>query len=359
MSCLVLSHSRLLHDLLSFVVMAWKRRNDSRFTLNSLPFFAMYGLPVITVLSQFTSTDWHAFIPVIVIFVVVPILDFVYPLHPDNWFPALTQSERLHLDSRPSFRLATCLWPLMQFPVLFWVCHRVSTMSLSPTRLLGLLLSFGLCSSFGVLCSHELVHRHSALERALAELLLTSVWYGHYAIEHVSGHHVHVATSDDLCTMRYAESLYSFFPRAVIGGLRFAYTFEVRRLKREGLAFLSFQNRLLRYVVLQSLFPLLLWTIFGPSSVAVFIFQAFIAVLLLICTNGIEHYGLVRSHLPNGLYEPVGPRHSWDAPQTISNFMLLKLQLHADHHIRKFSSVFLPKCLLFRISSRFGSCIQY
>lgn len=311
--------------------------NRPYLSLSALPFFTMYALPVLTVLTQFTSSDWHSFIPTIVIFVLIPIADFVYPLRPESWFPALTPIERRDLDSRLSFRLATCLWPAVQIPLLIWVCHHVSNTPLSGTRLLGLLISLGLCTGFGILCAHELVHRRSSVERALGELLLTSVWYGHYAIEHVSGHHIHVATADDLCTMHYGESFYGFLTRAVVGGFRFAYRFEVSRLKRERLSFICIENRLLRYAVLQTMMPLLLWRVFGVSALKAFFFQAFLAVLLLECINGIEHYGLARRRMPNGSYEPVGPRHSWDAPQTLSNFMLLKLQLHADHHIREFS----------------------
>lgn len=315
----------------------WERAEEVKYTLSSLPFFTMYALPAIMFATQFTSTDWHTFAPLIVTFVIIPILEFLYPIHAENLFPSLTLSERRSLETRLSFRLPTFLWPLVQFPVLIWVCHRVSTTLLSTTRLLGLLFSLGLCSSFGLVCGHELVHRRSALERALGELLLTSVCSGHYAIEHISGHHIHVATPDDVGTMHYGESIYSFFPRTVVGSIRFAYEFEVLRLKRQGLNFISFQNRLLRYCILQTLIPITLWRFFGASSIVVFIFQAFIAIFLLACINGIQHYGLVRVRLPNGLYEPVGPKHSWDAPQTLSNFLLLTLHFHADHHIRKFS----------------------
>lgn len=37
------------------------------------------------------------------------------------------------------------------------------------------------------------------------------------------------------------------------------------------------------------------------------------------------------------MYERVGPTHSWDAPQRVTNILLLKLQRHSDHHLRECS----------------------
>jgi alkane 1-monooxygenase len=42
--------------------------------------------------------------------------------------------------------------------------------------------------------------------------------------------------------------------------------------------------------------------------------------------NYVEHYGLLRKKDPvTGEYEPVSIRHSWNAPQVITNYMLFKL----------------------------------
>ena len=49
-------------------------------------------------------------------------------------------------------------------------------------------------------------------------------------------------------------------------------------------------------------------------------------------TNYIEHYGLLRKKDAQGIYEPVDIRHSWNAPQVVTNHMLFKLQRHSDHH---------------------------
>ena len=50
--------------------------------------------------------------------------------------------------------------------------------------------------------------------------------------------------------------------------------------------------------------------------------------------NYIEHYGLTRKHLGNGQYETVGAHHSWNAAHMASNWLLINLQRHSDHHIK-------------------------
>ena len=48
--------------------------------------------------------------------------------------------------------------------------------------------------------------------------------------------------------------------------------------------------------------------------------------------NYVEHYGLLRQKLPNGRYEAVQPRHSWNTNHIVSNLLTFHLQRHSDHH---------------------------
>lgn len=56
------------------------------------------------------------------------------------------------------------------------------------------------------------------------------------------------------------------------------------------------------------------------------------SIFYLEITNYIEHYGLRRKKLPDGNYEKVTIRHSWNASHRMSNYLLFKLQRHSDHH---------------------------
>jgi alkane 1-monooxygenase len=39
-----------------------------------------------------------------------------------------------------------------------------------------------------------------------------------------------------------------------------------------------------------------------------------------------------RKRLATGFYEKVTPLHSWNASESVSNFLLFQLQRHSDHH---------------------------
>ena len=80
-------------------------------------------------------------------------------------------------------------------------------------------------------------------------------------------------------------------------------------LRRAERGFFHQKNPLLRYVVLQVGFVVLAFGIGGFAGVLLFVFQAFVAVWQLELINYVEHYGLTRKHLGDGVYEHVLPRH--------------------------------------------------
>ena len=70
------------------------------------------------------------------------------------------------------------------------------------------------------------------------------------------------------------------------------------------------------------------------QGLALFVWQEFIEVFQLELINYIEHYGLTRRHLGDGRYETVQPHHSWNAAHRASNWFLINLQRHSDHHTK-------------------------
>ena len=94
------------------------------------------------------------------------------------------------------------------------------------------------------------------------------------------------------------------------------------------------RNPFWRYGLLQLAALALALTLGGWQGLALFIWQAFIAIWQLELTNYVEHYGLTRKHLGQGRYEHVLPRHSWNAEHRASNWLLINLQRHSDHHFK-------------------------
>ena len=71
----------------------------------------------------------------------------------------------------------------------------------------------------------------------------------------------------------------------------------------------------------------------GPLAAAFFVAQAVAAIGVLETVNYLEHYGLQRRLVAPGRYERVGLAHSWNAHQRLTNWLLLNLQRHSDHHV--------------------------
>ncbi len=186
----------------------------------------------------------------------------------------------------------------------------------------------------GINYSHELMHQKSTWERWSADLLLASVFYGHFRSEHLRVHHLHVGTPRDTVTARYNEGFHRFFPRVLRQSVLSAWRAEAAMLARRDLPATHRSNPFWRYLALEAAFAILALLLGGWTGLGLFAVQALTAIWQLELVNYIEHYGLTRRHLGMGRYEHVRPRHSWNATHRASNWLLINLQRHSDHHTR-------------------------
>lgn len=205
--------------------------------------------------------------------------------------------------------------------------------ALSGADVVGLGFLCGeLLGTLGIVVAHELVHRRSWIDRALAEIMMVTVMYPHFCIEHVAGHHKYVGTARDPATARLGESLYRFFPRSVYGGLISAWELETQRLRESGSGWLTPHNRMLRYAVEVAALLGIVGYFGGLSGLEIFVIQSFFAIFAFETINYVQHYGIERKKLSDGTFEPVTLRHSWDSSFRYSNLLFLNLGRHADHH---------------------------
>ena len=258
------------------------------------------------------------------------LLDLAMGLDLENADPATPEADLFW------YRLVTLVWFPLQLVTIFALIHFVTqNETLSTAEAFGLFFGVGVISgTIGINYSHELMHQTNRLERWLADLLLASVLYSHFRSEHLLVHHRYVGTTRDPVTARYNEGFFRFFPRVLRDSLISAFQAEKAMLARRDKAWTDPANPFWRYWLLQGLFVTLAFALGGWLGVALFIFQAAIAVWQLELTNYIEHYGLTRKHLGEGKYEHVQPRHSWNAAHKASNWLLINLQRHSDHHYK-------------------------
>ena len=234
------------------------------------------------------------------------------------------------------YRAITLIWFPVQFALLCWLLWYVPRADhLTGWEKVGVFFGMGVISgTVGINYAHELMHQKSRLERWLADLLLATVLYSHFRSEHLRVHHVWVGTPRDPVTARYNEGFHRFFPRVLIQCRRSAWAAEVAMLARRGLPWWHRANPYWRYWTLQGGMCLLSLGLGGWMGLGLFAVQAAVAIWQLELVNYVEHYGLTRRHLGEGRYEHVLPRHSWNATYRASNWLLINLQRHSDHHYK-------------------------
>jgi alkane 1-monooxygenase len=298
-----------------------------------LPAAAPFWLSLIMIPLVFLATTqggwWWLLLPGYAWYVTT-LLDSILGLNENNPDPD-TATDQLFWH-----RAITIIWFPLQFAAIFGsIWYVQATPHLSVGEKLGLFFGIGVLSgSIGIVYAHELLHQKTQLERWLGDLLLASVLYSHFRTEHLLVHHSWVSTPRDAVSARYNEGFYGFFWRVLTDGPRSAWLAETRFLARAGRSPWDRRNPFWRYAVLQLAMLALAFGLGGWMGLGLFAFQAFIAVWQLELTNYVEHYGLTRKHLGEGRYEPVRPRHSWNASHTATNWLLINLQRHSDHHYK-------------------------
>ena len=165
--------------------------------------------------------------------------------------------------------------------------------------------------------AHELIHRKSPWLFGLGVAVYGLLLFGHHASAHRLVHHAHVATDRDPNSARQGEGYYRFLLRAWPGSIRAGLAAERARTGGPGLYPLH------AGLALAGLGTG--WLIGGAAGVLVWglIGLHFGAQVLL--SDYVQHYGLRREG-------PVGPGHSWNAPQWFSSALMLNAPRHSDHH---------------------------
>ena len=234
------------------------------------------------------------------------------------------------------YRAVTIIWTPLQFVTLFGIIWFVTaTAHLGTLEKIGLFFGIGVMSgTIGITYAHELAHQKPKFERWCADILLSMVLYSHFRSEHLLVHHRYVGTPKDPVTARYNEGFHRYFPRVLRQQPESAFKAEAAMLARKKLPWHHKSNPFWRYAALQLVMLVLAVWIGGFAGLGWFLLQAIVAMWQLELVNYVEHYGLTHKHLGDGKYEHVLPRHSWNASQLASNWLLINLQRHSDHHYK-------------------------
>lgn len=178
--------------------------------------------------------------------------------------------------------------------------------------------------------AHELIHRGNRVLYGLGVAVYASLLFGHHASAHRLVHHRHAASREDPNSARSGEGFYRFFLRAWKGSFAKGYAEEntLRARSQTGRGVHPYAVYIGGAVAALAVG----YAIAGGFGVLVWGALALHAQVQLMLSDYVQHYGLTRARLENGRLEPVGPRHSWNAPHWFSSSLMLNAPRHSDHH---------------------------
>ncbi len=298
--------------------------------MSVLPFYcSIFIFPIVAVLGILHG-GWSTYAVVVVAFVILPLLDMVIGRDHRN----LTEEQYKELEQKKTFRVMTMVYALCEITVTLWGAWYIVQPQITMVEFIGIVFSIGVVNGgLGITIANERVHKPTRIEQWCGKILLLLTWYMHFTIEHVAGHHVRVGTKEDPATARLGESLYAFIPRTIVGGFISAWHISAYKQRRRNRPVWSLENPMIQYQCLPIIFAGLLGLLFGTKAMVFFLGESVIAILLLEIVNYLEHYGLERQILSDGRVENVSVHHSWETRALLSNYVLLRLQRHADHHV--------------------------
>jgi alkane 1-monooxygenase len=181
--------------------------------------------------------------------------------------------------------------------------------------------------SSAIIVAHELIHRSEVHMRLLGKLLLFSVCYEHFVIAHMRGHHLSVATPQDIATARLGESFESYWKRVYVGHFKYAWNSELERLNLQQVPVYHYKmlaNSVLQGMIIEFTLVVLILVFFGWAAMFIFLYQALTGVRLLETINYYQHWGLEQGRAGNTL--------AWVNQSSLTEYALVGLSNHIAHH---------------------------
>ncbi len=296
--------------------------------MKRLKYLLVYTLPV-TVYFSFHSKGAMTFIPFIIFFGFVPLIELFLKPDTSNFDKETIKSEK----NNPIYDWVMYLSVPVQLCMLVYFLFIIRDTPFGTVEFYGRVSAMGLmCGVLGINVGHELGHRLSRKEQFLGEILLLTSLDTHFLPYHNGGHHRDVATPNDAATAKRNQILFIFWFTSHFGSYFKAWQLEKERLRQLGKPSFSFRNRMVVYSIANIALLFSIYYFFNTHVLIAFIGAAILGIMLLETVNYIEHYGLMRKKTETGMYERVKHHHSWNSDHPIGRLLLFNLSRHSDHH---------------------------
>lgn len=296
--------------------------------LKRIKYFLVYLLPILAYFS-FTMEGWICFLPLILVFAIVPFLELFTKADSANFDKETAKLEK----ENKLYSWILYLSVPVQLSMLFLFLNSMQNPSLDTSTYIGRISAMGiLCGILGINIGHELGHRLNRVDQFFGELMLLTSLNTHFLPYHNGGHHFNVATPQDAATARRNEPLYIFWFRSHFMSYREAWQIENKRMTSLGKPSFSLANKMVVYSIANLVVLAAIFLVFGLPVLIAFLLASMMGILLLETVNYIEHYGLLRTKNEHGRYERVKHTHSWNSDHVIGKLFLFNLSRHSDHH---------------------------
>ncbi|WP_296762341.1 alkane 1-monooxygenase [Sediminimonas sp.] len=198
----------------------------------------------------------------------------------------------------------------------------------------GLWAAFGLFfGQVGHPNAHELIHKPGRGARALGRLIYTTLLFGHHASAHLRVHHVHAATDADPNSAPRGQGFWRFAARAWAGSFVAGWRAESALRARAHTSQPWWRHPYAAHVGGALATMAAAAALAGAGGIAALLALAAYAQVQILLSDYVQHYGLRRALRDDGRPAPLGPQHSWNAPQFWSSAMMLNAPRHSDHHL--------------------------
>ncbi|WP_250433592.1 alkane 1-monooxygenase [Hanstruepera flava] len=308
--------------------------------MKDLKYLAALSIPL-TALIGLHFKGLLCFLTPVFSFCIIPILELILPEDNTNYSEAELQNKMVN----KLFDWMLYLNLPIVYGLIIWSLITVTTVPLETYEFVGLVLSLGMVlGTNGINVAHELGHRQTSNERFIGKALLLPSLYMHFFIEHNYGHHLHAATKEDPATARYNQHVYSFWFTSTARQYISAWRIQLKLLKNSGKSFFSVKNDMFWYSVIQIIYLVAVFSVFGNTGLLFAIVAGITGFLLLETVNYIEHYGLLRLKTASGRYERVKENHSWNSNHVVGRIVLYELTRHSDHHYKSSKKYQILEC---------------
>ncbi len=295
--------------------------------MGKIKYFAAYIIPLLAYFT-FNVTGIYAYIGLVVIFIVIPFLELIFPPNTYN----LSATEKALAKEDIFYDIVLYLLVPIHLYLIYYFLLTIGNPMLTNSDIIARTLMMGFILAFsGINLGHDLGHKtNNWLKQVFAQILLTTAIQNHFMPYHNGGHHKDIGTPKDLTSARKGDNYYFFAVKSQIGGYFKTWELEAKRLKA------AKKNTLFNPMTLYTLLPLLLlagiYFVFGAFATLCYFFAAVFGISNLEAQNYFAHYGLRRKLKADGRYERVNAQHSWNSDHIIGRVLFFELTRHSDHH---------------------------